>query len=328
MIWKKLSLFLLYFCLSVFVFFMGVRQPNIDGFEKSRYIDMVYGKAHKPFVYRTLLPSAVRAISSATPLWAKSALKSAIGQFYSVDAAFDKMSWDKRYYFEYLVGFFLMILSLTGFMYGLRYLVTVLFDTSPVTAGLVPAFAIFGIPALISYYIYPYDYSGLFLFTLAFALLASGKWTQYLMIFTLACINKETAILLPLLFVILNYEKWKANKPILLKRLLAQLAIFIIIKSAITIIFYSNPGGFMEFHLFDYNFERFYRPYSLYSLVSFIVLCILVFYKWKSKPIFLRKAALLIIPLFSLILFWGVLDEIRVYYEVYPVIALLIIHTI
>jgi hypothetical protein len=83
----------------------------------------------------------------------------------------------------------------------------------------------------------------------------------------------------------------------------------------------------MEFNFFEHNYDIIFSEYTIPGVMSAILLFILLFYRWQSKPLFLRRAILIGVPLFVLSIFWGVMDEIRIYYEIYGIITLLIAHS-
>ncbi|MGB5287792.1 MAG: hypothetical protein WBN42_04830, partial [Ignavibacteriaceae bacterium] len=103
----------------------------------------------------------------------------------------------------------------------------------------------------------------------------------------------------------------------------AQLFIFLVVKILLYFIYLNNAGGFVEFHLIDRN----YLIFNGYSLVVFVVLLIIflgIFSRWDEKPKFLKDALWIAVPLIILTFFLGFLDELRDYYEVLPVVILLI----
>lgn len=322
---KRILTIFIYLCASTLVFLHGAKQPNIDGYDKSMLHEMVRGEAYKPYVYRTLAPTIVRMADDITPDFLKDGIKNMIGKFYSIDNAFDKMGWQKEYYFEYLIAFGIMILSLAGFMFFLRNIAALLFDASPITLFLLPLFAIIALPALFKYYIYIYDFPTLFLFTLSYYLLAVKKSKWYYIAFVLACLNKETAILLSILYFLLNY---KYDRKATVLNTAYQLGIWFVIKIALYLIFMNNPGVFSEFNFFEYNLPYILSPFEIGIVVTYIFFFVLLFYQWKDKPVFLRQAIWLALPLAFLSLTIGVIDEIRVYYEIYPIVVLLASHTI
>jgi hypothetical protein len=57
--------------------------------------------------------------------------------------------------------------------------------------------------------------------------------------------------------------------------------------------------------------------------VILVGLSFLVFYGWRDKPIFLRLASTILIPLAGLYFVYGFPFEFRVFYEAYPIIVAL-----
>jgi hypothetical protein len=69
-------------------------------------------------------------------------------------------------------------------------------------------------------------------------------------------------------------------------------------------------------------------PYSISQFLALIILGVAIIYDWENKPEFLRHSILIICPLIVLTFFFGCLDEYRDYYEVYPIVILLVTHTV
>jgi hypothetical protein len=127
--------------------------------------------------------------------------------------------------------------------------------------------------------------------------------------------------------------------------LIAQLAIFALVKITLSAVFANNPGSAVERHLsrnLEYlsdisNYFRFdpigvvpLAPGGLniplprgLNLLMFVIVGYFTFYDWNSKPRFL-KISLVIVPIFFVIgLFMGYIDELRSYYEILPIVYLL-----
>jgi len=67
--------------------------------------------------------------------------------------------------------------------------------------------------------------------------------------------------------------------------------------------------------------------FYVFSLTTFTVWALIglaVFGNWKDKPDFLKDAVWIVVPLIILSLFMGYLDELRYYYELFPIVFLLI----
>jgi len=224
-----------------------------------------------------------------------------------------------------------MYLSLLGFVFALRYFLAGVLRAPRAFIDIVPLVALLGVRELaVSYIHYVYDLPALFLFTLGLALMARGRWRPFLIVFAAACLNKETTVLLTLVFVIHFLDREKMDRSLFNRLLLFQLAIFFCTKLALLLVFQNNPGSPVEFHLGDRNFAlllRFLVNPSLAAEFAWLAIAALTFYKWSSKPAFLRHAIWILVPLLVLIPFFGQLNEGRVFYEVYPIVVLMLSHT-
>jgi hypothetical protein len=156
-----------------------------------------------------------------------------------------------------------------------------------------------------------------------------NRWRAFLILYTVACFNKETTILLTMVFTLHFFGRgsrmsWKHY----FQLLGLQLGIFFLIRLLITWIFRNNPGAPLEFHLLDHNVALLLRPYGYTPLAVILCVTLLVFYRWTEKPPFLRNGLSILIPLAGMTLLFGYLDELRDFYEVYPVLLLLAAHTV
>ena len=324
--------YLMFICLMALIVFVLFLQSHINGFYPAMFSDMIYGKAFKPYVYRTLLPSTVRMITSTIPAKTKSAINKSIEnnqfvqnvRYHIFGRKFHKN--EIEFTIEYIIALSLMFLSLVGFAWATTYLFCSFYGTHK-AMYIVPFFALSGLPLFFKYYSYLYDFPNLFLFTVALGLMIREKWLSFILVFIAACLNKETAILLTLIFAIHFKNRLLLSHAPYLQLFIQQLIIFVFIKSVLYLIFRNNPGTTIEFHLYDHNL-------LLLNFYTLAVICfwlaiisagaILIFYKWSDKPDFLRHGLWIAVPLFLLTLFFGFIDEWRDYYELYPIVMLLI----
>ena len=219
----------------------------------------------------------------------------------------------------------LMFLSLWGFSISVRYLFSLFYKSSYWLGASVSVLALLGLPPMFQYTSFIYDFPLLLLYTLGLIFLYKQEWKIFLIIFVIGCINKDTTILLTLIFFL--YYKGKLSKDIFNKLLAAQLVIFVLIKIVLFILFKNNPGTFVEFQLVDHNL-RLVTEYNLTLAASLLGLIVLVFYKWDEKPDFLKISLSALIPLIFLTFFLGYLDKLRDYYEIYSAVIILISHRI
>ncbi|HNX98739.1 MAG TPA: hypothetical protein PKK12_13775, partial [Candidatus Aminicenantes bacterium] len=63
------------------------------------------------------------------------------------------------------------------------------------------------------------------------------------------------------------------------------------------------------------------------AVLDLALLLLLTFHDFRQKPRFLREALVVAAPFFVLHTLFGVLAEVRVYYEVYSIVFLLMAHS-
>ncbi|OGU69978.1 MAG: hypothetical protein A2W30_07360 [Ignavibacteria bacterium RBG_16_36_9] len=311
--------------ISFYVLIAFVKLPPINGYKPAMFSEMVDGTAWKPFVYRTLLPTTVRLISEVVPIEIHNTFTTKVESSFFLTQVLEKFKWESEFITEYLVAMVLMYLTLLGFVFAFRKLFDAIYSSPLWFKNIISIILLLAIPAMFQpqYSNYIYDFSSLFLFTLGLLLLRQKKWRYFLILFFISCFNKETVILLTMIFAIHFYKDAEISRKLYYQLIAAQLMIFAAIKILLYILFMNNPGGFVEFHLIDRN----YLLFNGYSLTTFIVLLIIflsIFSKWNEKPKFLKDALWIAVPLLILTLFLGFFDELRDYYEVFPIVVLLI----
>jgi hypothetical protein len=227
-----------------------------------------------------------------------------------------------------------MLLSLVGFVFAFRYLVTAFWPAS-VLSDMLTVFAIVGLlPLMATFSRQMYDFATLFFFTLELALLARRQWKWFLAVFPLACLNRETTFLLSLVFAVHYYPL--VERQFLVKMLAVQALIFVIIRAPLLWLFKDNPGNavevFLPVQLYVLSQILAFSPIGLLALLFVLcgfVILFLMLYRWNDKPPFLREAALVTIPLLVVsYLVFGLPFEIRVFYEAFPVVFVLCVEPI
>lgn len=327
----------LYALISLPVLCVWLTAPGIDGFSRAKYIPIVYGKASKPFVLRVFTPFLIRGLSSVIRPWINkeaaneafdvvlAGLKKSSGQAYR---RLKRWQFKEGYQAEYIAGIILFHAFLVGFGLCLRLLLLEFYDTKPLVAILAPGFALACLPIMFEYYSYVYDFPVLIFITLGMIFIHRRNMTLFWTTYILGLFNKETMILLPLVFW-LQYRKDETLKKWRRRNLAAMIIVFIFIRQLLLALFQQNPGGGFAFPLFSHNiFFLWTQDYDYTHYVSMAMLVLAVFYRWEEKPVFLKRALFMAVPLLFLTMLMGFLDEFRDYYEVYPVVFLLIAQTL
>jgi hypothetical protein len=325
-----------YVLLSLYVFLtwlgldMGlrVRHGSLNETRRASFHGMVYGDGYKPYVRRTLLPTTIRLVAAACPAGCRERLEKAVLRR-PVPRLIAQLGWERQLLLEYLLAMVLIYGCLLGFVFALRDFLGDLSETHPLVKDVAPLVALLLLPFLSGEYHrwgeyghYIYDFSTLFLFTLGLRLLAAARWTAFLIVYFVACLNKETTILLTLVFV-LHYARSSAlPRPRFWKLLSAQLLFFGAVQLGLVWAFRKNRGEAVEFHLLDHNLALF-RPIPFAALALCLALGVLLALHWRRKPRFLKDALWILAPLVGLTVFLGYLDELRDYYEAFPAVFLL-----
>jgi hypothetical protein len=292
--------------LTVFVMVWTVSiGEGIDAYYRSRLPDMVHGTAWRPYVTRALVPGLARAVGHAVP------------------ANFHTPLGDA----DHTLVILIMGASLFGFAYALRDLSLALFAGRPLAASVTAVVALSAVPL----FLYPfsrqiYDFTTLWLVTLALACLARARWVAFAVVFVLATINKETSILLTAVFAVhFLIVPQSMKRSTWLTLLTFQVVVFAMVRGVIGYVFRHNDGGAVEIHLFDHNLHVLQHPLEMSKRLWVLGAAVGVgAWGWRAKPALLRHALLVLVPaLLAMGVTVGQLDEIRAYYELFPVVALL-----
>ncbi len=314
---------------SVLIFGLFLRDPGIVGDAGASFYEQIDSSAHRPYVYRALLPLTARSIRAVVP---ESVRADLVDWAFATDPVvdlFEREEWLLRSFVEFAIAIPLMYLSFLGFMWALRDLAGQMFHASRYLLDAVPLIGLLCLPPFFTATNYVYDPPTLMLFTAGLALMERRSWSAYLIVFLLACINKETTLLLTVIFVLVSF-----TGPLQLERrrfwllLAAQILIVLLARLILMSVFAGNPGGAVNFTLFKNVFLLTGQTYTLPEVVTWIGVILLLFYRWPEKPLFLRRGLWILLPLFGLMLFFGLVNETRVFYEVYPLALLLALHTV
>ena len=279
---------------------------GIDAYYRSRLPDMVHGTAWRPYVTRALVPIVARTAETVLP----STFATPLG-----DA-------------DHTLVIIIMGLSLLGFAYAVENLSGAVFTARPLAGSL----AALGALAFVPMFLYPfsrqiYDFTTLWLFTLTLACMARGQWTAFAVVFALTTINKETSILLTVVFAVHHYGR--LDRAAFWRLLALQVIVFVVIRGGIGYMYRGNEGGAVEMHLFDHNQHVLEYPMEMSKRLWFLVAATAAgTWGWRQKPALLKHALLVLAPILLVMgLTVGQLDEIRAYYEFYPVVVLLVADT-
>jgi hypothetical protein len=253
-------------------------------------------KLNKPWIYRQLVPMLARSIASL-------GIRIDLALVLVVTAAG--------------VGFYLALRSLAFLFYKQD-------DKAEI---LIILLALLGM-IIFGYERLPYDLMTASLFTLAFLYIARGDSIRLLIIFTLACLNRETSFLMITFLGMMAFARVEARNRWGL--MFFMTLIYIVVQLTLRIVFRENDGlsNWIEPALNLLRFKN-HPVRTLAHASSTLVLLWLACKDWKQKPYFLRLALIAIgPPLVLLYLIFGQAFEVRVFWETFPILALLMLPTL
>lgn len=303
-----------------------VNISGVNAYEKARLADMLEGKAYRPFVYRVLVPGIANGVTSVLPDSFEKSLENHLNNSPAYSRSLSRFRASPELAVESLIILLILGGSIVGFSASFRALLLSLYSAPSLVVDITCLFAMMGLLPFI-FIGYIYDFSVLFLFTLALVLLHKQHWWAYLVVFTLAVLTKETAIFLVIPFILYFwFPKQRIQPSLAVKLLAAQGLIYLFLQLAIRSHYSGNPGVPLEFHLYDHLWFWINRPaLSIISTITSIIVIYLIFIHPLRKPPFLVSACMMLIPLLIMFIFFGYPIEIRVFYEVYSVATLIII---
>ena len=147
------------------------------------------------------------------------------------------------------------------------------------------------------------------------------RWTVlFTLLLPLAFATKETLVLYAGVGLIVNLGHLRPGRNLAL--FLFQMACFVIVHGAIRWHFSGNAGLGHEYYL-PQQISFFTEHIDLTLLLMLLLAAVLVFYNFPAKNEVLRRAAIVIVPWFVLFMIGGEMREVRVTFEILPVLILL-----
>jgi hypothetical protein len=309
---------------TAWIVFVG---EGIDAYSRSRLVDMVHGTAYRPYVYRVLVPGLAHIGTILMPASISGALASAFEIWRGRPA-----EWPSAHAADYVLVISIMAASLIGFAYAIRAFSRTVFSAPPLVHALIALAAVAFLPLTFGPFSRQiYDFSTLCLFTWCLVFLAQHRWLAFAIAFAFASLNKESSVLLPLVYLVYVARTNTGLSRVGAVGLFAyQLVVLALVRAAVVYVFRDNPGDTVEIHLFDHNQYVLLHPAEMSKrLVLLIATAIVGAWGWSDKPLFLRQAFAVLAPALVVMgVTVGMVDEIRAYYEMYAVIVLMAAHTV
>lgn len=270
---------------------------------------MIDGTAARPFVHRLLLPALVRGLQALLP----GPLREALDRSFPGAAT--------------ALALLLVFVCFLAFAFVLRRLLDACYVAPPGVRAVAPAAALLAFPALfLPSSVHLYDPATLLLTALGMLLIQRRRRLPYYAVFVLACLNRETAILLTGLFL-LRERSWLTPAR-LAGHACVQGALWAGALIAIRTLHAGHPGHEAQI-LFPGNLRLLVDPRAAIPFWGLLALALtLVLPGWRRAPRMLRQAALVtLIPVALATLLTGLPTEMRDYLEAYPALFLIALPT-
>jgi hypothetical protein len=252
--------------------------------------------AFRPYQYRILVPGIVHVLAKLTH-----------ADSYQVGAIYEYAEWVAAF------AAFWVFRSYLATFASQNYATLLSFALLPVLLFMHVSCAM---------YHYPYDTPQIVLFTLGLLALRKQNWALFYAALIVGTFNRESTVLLIGAYMLVNF----GNLPLkaFCAHLILQATIYAAIKLTLDHIFVSNPGGITEDHV-AYNKALLinllhFQP-IVFGTFMLIVSAVGVFsLGHKHVPQFALKLLWLVPFIILVMLKVGVLDEIRAYNEMVPVV--------
>lgn len=301
------------------------RQEGIPVYAWTNLQKLADGSAPSPFVYRRLLADSARLLSSSIGenTW-NLFLATATGDTTLLRKFFNRLHWPPQAYPLLLSGYFLIGLSILGFMYSCRSFTLSQYRTPPFYADIIGAF--FGISLLgglgTGFPGYPYDIPNAFVFTLTLNGIVQHKRWWMIFAFCAAVYSKETACLLIVAYIVVN-RRWKDIKFWMMVCCLTL--IYLSIQFWIRQHYVSPPANTFWYPSRNLVFFIKSSVYHMWMWIICLIIIIRIIKMWYRIPPDLRWLTTLIVIIVSAAFFNGWIEERRQYYEILPIIGLITI---
>ena len=157
----------------------AISHPGLVN-ERGGLISLVRGDAHNPHARRVLAPTLIRGIRGLLPPALRAAAERRGREMSSIPAtayggyAETRRAQTEGYWDYVLAGVVLNVVCFSGFLFGLRALLALLFRPPPFVADLFQLLALMAVPVFGEFSTLAYDYPQLCLFTLG--LLIAPGW--------------------------------------------------------------------------------------------------------------------------------------------------------
>lgn len=306
--------------------------------------NMLNYTADRPWVYRVLTPFLIN--SASQPFLKNRVLlnedwliqKSPIVKYYVKDKASLTLEFSVKFHLIYVY----LLLSLILLLLSMRYLTKFIYHLPCHITDSAPCIGLLFLPLTFLHGGYFYDFPELLLMAVYLICLIRQKWAFLYFVYFLAILNKESNILL-ILFFIAFYNKNYLSKGFIVHSIMhlsmGSIILIFVRKCFMTsagLPMYDHLSGNIQYWTTLKNYFLFFDPYYLGlrifpqggNLLFIVIVLFLIFYKWREKPLAVKKlfvfTSIVNVPL---LIVGGYRDEIRNLSLIFPAIYLLVTHS-
>lgn len=319
-IFQRMFFILLYALLSFFICAIGIIRPGFTP-HRGEMHSMIDGTQMQPFVRRAFVPFVIRGIEFLVPISIQEKISNSI--YSSMPLAAACFSSSREVFRKSCVILFLW-LCMFGFCFFLHQLLTIIYHPPEIVGALFPLAALTLLPLHFFRAFMLYDIPSLFFTTACLFFCMTEKWKWYYFFFICASLNKESSVLLVLVFVFISFKKYKRSEFVF--HFSSQACIWLVIFFGLIFLFRNNPGSVFDFtlirNLFAWKIN--FGWIGTFQIIGYFYLLYVALRKLQTKPKVLQLMLYGLCPLYLMSLFVGYIEELRVYYESFPVIVLLI----
>lgn len=168
-----------------------------------------------------------------------------------------------------------------------------------------------------------YDVPNAMFFSTSLLLLERRQLTAFAVLYPLSCLNRETTILLTLLFAVHFFGQMDRRTYWL--HLAFQCMVYALIFVTIRLVFAGAPGHDFYPSLVS-NLQRYIQAPLTTTILLLVVAAIagLLLVKWQRAPLLMRTALLIFAPILIVMhLLIGRAFEVRVFIELLPVVSII-----
>jgi len=323
--WGRPALIVFTFLLACFLSYKAVHnqltETQVLGEGRVSISAYLEGTASRPFAHRVLTPMLIRVVRDGLHMDALIAAAPTIAQD-KISSVCAKATAEP----PVPCGTVMAYATVAGLYFlcflGVMWLLAMrMFDNSTIVAFGCVVLSFLAVNALILLRLsHIYDFGVLMFAALLLLCLEYRKHFLFCVVLVFACLNKESAILYTLAFACVNLHRLPIARNA--AYCAVQIASFAIVYGGVRFLFRNNPGQGLELYLFG-QISFFSEKYTLAYLLWTLPLVAVVFYDFPRKNETLQRAGIVLLPWFALYVIGGVPREIRVIFEVLPLLLLL-----